>query len=108
MTSKMHVSRQDFEAWVDAIEGQTDEPSYRDSKLEVRVQVTETVHMYVNVTAISNEGGVRRYGRHETWNEVRFSTWIWDNVSMYGKGSRSNGTAIQVRKLFSLIGEFEG
>jgi hypothetical protein len=104
-SDKVYASKDEFEAWVEAIDGHSLRlPSYRDSEVEFKVEVTPTVHAWISGRAIfRNENDERYYGRAEDFNEVRFSCWIWENVSLHGKGSRSDAVEAEVREIFSYL-----
>lgn len=98
------VSRNDFEAFVELVEGRMFGPSYHTSPISVQFTLPQTgVQVELKATALQVTPIGRFYGRTDAWNAVRLSDWAYDNFSFFGKGARSTEALTEARQLFELL-----
>ena len=102
MASKI-INREDFEAWIELTEGKLSRrPSYSDCKIEVSGKLDEA-KWHFKASALDNREDGLYYGRAEAWNCIKVSTWVYDNWSATGKGSRSEKMEKFQTEMFELL-----
>lgn len=104
------VSKPDFEAFLEAVNAKyTHEPTYRDCRYIASFKLSTGVDVRLELTTLDvKPNGKAFYGRREAWTHVRLDRWIWENISMTGKGKKSDESRDEVKSIMALLGEFEG
>jgi len=105
MTS-FYVTKDDFEAFLDIVEAKwTREPDYNRARYNASFKMSTGVEVRIEVQSVDiHPDGKVFYGRRDAWTHVRFSTWIHENVSLTGKGSRGEESAVELWNTLSILG----
>lgn len=106
--SAIYVSKSDIEAFVELVDAQTWEPNYRRCEFKAKFTLPCGVEVRLQVPSIEMTPNGNFYGRSDTWTHVKLSDWVWENVSMFGKGARGDEAHNQLFELISVLGNFEG
>lgn len=104
----MLITRENFEAFLKCVNGLFYRMPHNNSAV---VRASFDLQSGVTVTIAATAFDVKKngtfYGRVDAWSHIRFSSWLWNNVHLAGKGARSEETNQQVREIMSLIAQFE-
>lgn len=104
------VIKADFEAFLEAVNAKyTHEPTYNNCRYMGHFTLSTGVEVRFELATLDvKPNGKTFYGRRDRWTHVRLDRWIWENISMTGKGSKSDESRDEVKSIMALLGEFEG
>lgn len=105
------VTKADFEAFLDVVDAKwVNEPDYRGPracKYAATITLENGVEARLDLVTLDVRPDGNFYGRKDAWTHVKVDSWIHNNVSLTGKGSRSDETHILLYNTLSLLGEFD-
>lgn len=107
--STILVKKDDFMTFLELNNAQyIHTPSYNNCRLFANITLPcgAELRFIVNTFNVTPTGTF--YGRHDEWNCVELHTWMYDNFSMTGKGSRCRQAEQEAWEMLSLLGKFEG
>jgi hypothetical protein len=109
IVAKKFISTQDFQAFVELVGGKVIRwPLNNSSRILVEVQLTETVRMEVEATAILRTEAGEFFGRNDEYNFVRVPQvmeqgWVDGNYALFGQGARLYSNTQKALELLSLL-----
>lgn len=108
MSEKFLVTRQDWEAFVETVDARTYGPTNSSCWTRANFKLECGVDAAVKVNTINVTPKGNFYGRSGDWTHVEIKTWIWENTTLTGKGSRGEQASQEIKEIMSLLGNFEG
>ena len=104
MAERVYVTKKEFRNWVQMVHGRQYGPDYYSAKIQVYFQLSETVEVRLNATAIHiDDDGLRCYGRARAFTHVRVETYAGVAFNYFGKGARSTETHELSQEILDLL-----
>lgn len=111
MSESLLVTKEDFMLFLELFDAKyIHTPTYRDCRLWANITLPCGVDLRFELTTLAVTPTGNFYGRADAWTHVKLHTWMFENFSLTGKGSRGRQARQEAWEMLGYLAKdtFEG